>query len=119
MTVPEMRMSSARVVNTSAVLELVVELMRALGGHHGHRAVLGAKSALDVEGCPRALRLVLGDDVGELAGVPERAAVEQAGERPADVPHDQAQRPPDGQLRASLAKRLSPALMSSSARWVH
>src|SRR2546426_101906 len=60
------------------VRELVVELVRCLGRHDRHRALLAPEAALDVQRRPRALRLVLGDDVGELAGMAERAAVERA-----------------------------------------
>ena len=57
--------------------ELVVELVRGLGGHHRDRALLRPEPALHVERRPRALRLVLGDHVGHLAGMTEGPAVEQ------------------------------------------
>src|SRR5262249_60730109 len=80
--------------------ELVVGVVRRLGGHDGDRALLAPETALDVERRPRTLRLVLGDDVGQLAGMAERATIERAGARAAHVPHDEAQGPSDGQIAA-------------------
>ena len=62
--------------------------------------VLGAEAALDVERQPRALGLVLGDDVRVLPGMAERAAVELAGQRADDVAHHQPHRAADGRVRA-------------------
>ena len=93
-------MSSASVVEDAlgVVRELVVELPGPVGGHHGDRALLAPEAALDVQRRPRALGLVLGDHERELAGVAERAAVEQPRHRAAHVAHDQAHGTADGEV---------------------
>ncbi len=80
--------------------ELVVELVRSLRRHHGDGGLLGAESALDGKRRPRALRLVLGDHVRELARVADGAPVEQARHRAAHVAHHQAQGAADREVGA-------------------
>ena len=92
--------------------ELVVELVRPLRGHHGHRAVLGPAAALDVQRRPRALRLVLGDHVGVLARVARRC---RGRARPGSVPITlritrRTARPTVALERQPGPKRLSPAV---------
>src|SRR5262249_21391286 len=80
--------------------ELVVELVRAIRRHHRDRALVGPEPTLDVEREPRTLRLVLGDDVGELPGVAEGAAVEGPRTGAADVPHHEPDGATDGEVGA-------------------
>ena len=82
------------------VRELVVELVGRLRRHHRHGGLVRAEAVLDMEWRPRALRLVLGDDVREFARVAERSTVERPGDRAADVAHHEAHRAADGQVRA-------------------
>ena len=101
MTVPEMRMSSAQGGEHALRRrrQLVVELVGRVRGDHGDGALVRPEAPLHVQRRPRALGLVLGDHVRQLAGMAERAPVEQPRQRAAHVAHDQPHGPADREVR--------------------
>src|SRR5262249_51392579 len=87
--------------------ELVDDRRRRAAGVARHGAVVGAKTALDVERLPFAADLVLGETERVLARLAERRAVDLAGAATADVPDDELERAADRRVGAgALAERV-------------
>jgi len=79
--------------------ELVVELVGRLGRHHRHGGLRGTEAALDVSGV-HGLSASFSAITYESCPGDERAAVERAGDRAADVAHHEAHGAADRQVRA-------------------
>ena len=74
-------------------------------GKHGHGVLLGPKAPLDMYGRPGTFRFILRNAERVLAAMPQGATIEPARDRPNHIAHHQPHRPPEGALRASLARR--------------
>src|SRR5580700_7753002 len=85
----------------------VHDLARRHGAHHGDGGDAFRYSAYHRQRLPSGVLLILGDAVGELAGMPERAAVDAAGARVEQIDQREAERAADhGGGAVAVAERV-------------